>query len=125
MDLDPSLLTQGGLSGLLAFGFLAMMRRWLVTGAELKESKAERDLWQQSARTSSATVAELSGHVGRLADATQRLIAQQERQPQPWYPAATGRHAGPDYGPGWSDSGERGRPAPPPSSPNGMPNRRY
>lgn len=121
MDLDATpYLPQIGAGALLTMAVWMLLTGRLATRRELQELRQDRDQWRATAQTLAPVVTELSGHVGRLADATQQLIA----RPAPWYPAATGRHAGPDDGPDWPGGGGGPRQTQPPAPRSGPPSRR-
>jgi hypothetical protein len=83
-----------GPSALLSVAVLMLLTRRLVTSAELREARQDRDTWRRAAETHAATVAELSGHVGRLSIATQQLL-DLHRQPPGQHQVVTGRQRWP------------------------------
>ena len=60
--------SQLGAGGLLAFAVVLILSGWLVPRRFLRDVQRERDDWRENSRELDATVAELTAHVGDLAE---------------------------------------------------------
>lgn len=98
MDLDPtSYLPTLGPPGVLLLVVVMILRGLLVPRRTHEETRQERDVWRETARTQQVERQELTGQIAALTEAVRQLSVGLS-PPAPYWPpypppnGATGRH---------------------------------